>query len=94
MRLTFDIERFDGRGIRSVPVIDEDTDQTVGTVFSHGTGMDRSGGIRVSLFGGKYSILVQKKDEAWGFVKGVEEVLKQVSYLLAHDTKKKQVSAA
>ena len=79
MRLTF--EWFDGRSFNQVSVIDEDTGKEVGHIQSDGVGPDRSGGIGVNLFNGKYVISVRKYDQCWGFVKGVEAVLQKVSAL-------------
>ncbi len=93
MRLWF--ERFDGRGPHSEPVIDTDTGKEVGRVSSHGVGMDRNGGIFVSLYDGKYTTgRIRRMDEAWGFVKGVEAVLKRVSRLLKSDAEQKKSEAA
>lgn len=80
MRLTF--ERFDGRQRISIPVIDEDTGQEVGYIRTEGSGPASFGGIWVSLFGGKYSITVHKYEECWGFVNGVEAVLRHVLWHL------------
>jgi hypothetical protein len=93
MQLWF--ERFDGRGRHSEPVIDTDTGEKVGVVYSLGVGTDRNGGIYVDLFDGKYTAnRIHKMDEAWGFVKGVEAVLRRVGQLLVHDSKQKRANAA
>ncbi len=73
MRLTF--EKFDGRRMGYEPIIDEDTGEQVGGIQRDGVGFSGNGGIEVSLFGGKYAITVNRYEECWGFVRGVEAVL-------------------
>lgn len=76
MRLKF--QAFDGRSWNHIPVVDEDTGNEVGFVHSDGVGPYKVGGIRVSLFGGKYSAYLNRFDECRGFVMGVEAVLDHV----------------
>ncbi len=73
MNLVF--EPFDGRGLNCRTVIDKDTGAEVGRIMSYGVGPHRSGGIHVSLFGGKYDRYFRRYDQCVGFVKGVEAVL-------------------
>jgi hypothetical protein len=73
MRLTF--KPFDGRRKSYRAIIDEISGQHVGSIQSDGVGFAGYGGIDVSLFDGKYSITVNRYEECWGFVKGVEAVL-------------------
>jgi hypothetical protein len=73
MRLIF--EEFDGRGSHFVPVVDQDTGQQIGYIDSAGTGYAGFGGMRVSLFDGKYTAQLNRKAECKGFVRGVEAVL-------------------
>ena len=77
MNLTFKF--FDGRGWNYRPVIDEDTGKEVGSIRSNGVGPYSSGGIRVSLFDGKYAKTFNRRDECWGFVKGVEAVMNHLT---------------
>ena len=77
MRLTF--KHFDGRRRNYEPIIDEDSGKQVGLIQYDGVGFGGSGGIDVSLFGGKYAISVNQYDECWGFVKGVEAVLNEMT---------------
>jgi hypothetical protein len=77
MRLKFD--SFDGRGRIYRPIIDEDTGVEVGYIRSHGVGMYCSGGMEVSLYDEKYNLSANRYDQCWGFVKGVEAVLKHMN---------------
>jgi hypothetical protein len=76
MRLKF--EHFDGRRRVWRDIIDEDTGQQVGTIRTEGVGFSGYGGIEISLFGGKYQHTATRYEECWGFVKGVESVLRHV----------------
>ncbi len=84
MRLKF--EHFDGRRMVSRSIIDEETGKKVGSIHAHGVGyigheIHGGGGIEVSLFDGKYAISVNRYEECWGFVKGVEAVLNHMTSL-------------
>ena len=56
-------------------VIYKETGQKIGWVKANGVGFAGTGGIEISLFGGKYSLTANKMDECWGCMKGVEAVL-------------------
>ena len=73
MKLTF--KEFNGRGVRCSTVFDEDTGKEVGYVGSHGVGRYRSGGLEVSLFGGKYRGWLHSLPQCRAFILGVEAVL-------------------
>jgi len=77
MRLEF--EKFDGRQMTYVPVMDHESGQQVGYISAPGAGMYNRRGINVSLFGDKYKVKVNGYDECIGFVKGVETVLNHVT---------------
>ena len=79
MRLTF--EAFDGRQKIWRDVVDGDTGAKVGYIHSHGVGFGttRIGGMVILLFGGRYYIEAHTYDECWGFVKGVEAVLNEMT---------------
>lgn len=79
MRLKF--EPFDGRGRNHRDIVDEDTGTVVGYIHSFGVGTYCSGGIEVSLFNNKYAILVSRYEECWGFIKGVETVLRHMTFI-------------
>ena len=76
MKLTFKHDRpFDGRRHSYSEIIDQDTGERVGYVRSSGVGFGNSGGIWISMFGGKYSDRLNRFEECFGFMKGVESVL-------------------
>jgi hypothetical protein len=79
MNLTFDFDGLDGRRMNCLDVIDQDTGKIVGHIMSEGNGRYSSGGIKISLFDGKYSITVDNREKCWGFVKGVEAVLNHMT---------------
>lgn len=84
MRLTF--KHFDGRCLNFRDVTDEDNANVrVGHIRSNGTGFSGGGGggggIEIYLFGGRYQATVNTYDQCWGFVKGVETVLRQATSL-------------
>ena len=89
MHLTF--KKFDGRSPSLVPVIDQETGDQVGRIWSNGVGADRYGGIEISLFEGRYTATVNRQDECWGFIKGVEAVL---NHLLPTNLVRKQDTTA
>jgi hypothetical protein len=74
MKLTFD--KFDGRRFSYKKIIDGDTGDQVGRIRAQGS--FEGGGIEVSLFDDTYQIMVNRYEEAWGFVKGVEVVLNRM----------------
>jgi len=77
MKLTIKHEKpFDGRRYCYVEIIDEDTGKKVGSVRANGVGFGNHGGIVVSLFGGKYWAELNRFEECYGFMKGVEAVLR------------------
>jgi hypothetical protein len=81
MRLTF--ESFDGRRRIYRKIIDQDTGKQVGNIRANGVGfiawgVSGRGGIEVSLFDGKYETTVNRYEECWAYVKGVEAVLDHV----------------
>lgn len=77
MRLTFDW--FDARRLNFKDIIDQDTGETIGHIRSNGTGFDHIGGIDISMFDDKYRITVNRCDECWAFIKGVETVLNHMT---------------
>jgi hypothetical protein len=81
MRLTF--KRFDGRRKCYRSVIDEVTGQQVGSIQSDGVGFAGYGGIDISLFDGKYRTTVNRYEECWGFVQGVQAVLNHMMIYIA-----------
>jgi uncharacterized protein YraI len=84
MRLTF--KRFDGRSWNFERIVDQDTGNSVGYVKSEGVGFAGDGGIDVSLFDGKYARTLNRYEECWGFVKGVEAVLNHMVSVPAQRT--------
>jgi hypothetical protein len=90
MHLTF--EHFDGRSLNFVEVIDAETDKRVGHIQTGAVGLD------VDLFDGKYTASVNRYDQCWGFVKGVETVLNHMTKAmigpLDHGTKGADSKAA
>ena len=81
MRLKF--EKFDGRRRGYKSIIDEDTGEIVGNIKSLGVGFSGYGdggygGIEICLFDGAYTITVNRYEECWGFVKGVEAALNRM----------------
>jgi len=81
MRLKF--EWFNGRRRGYKNIIDEDTGEAVGRIKSLGVGFSGygdggHGGIEISLFDGTYTITVNRREECWGFIKGVEAVLNRM----------------
>jgi hypothetical protein len=74
MRLTF--KKFDGRQSSFRTIIDEDNGEEVGHIKADGS--FEGGGIEVSLFDDRYRITVNRYEECWGFVKGVEAVLNRI----------------
>jgi hypothetical protein len=76
MRLKY--EPFDGRSFGYVNVTDEDTGQVVGFIRSNGVGFTNTGGIEISLFDEKYRATLNRREECWGFLKGVEAVLNRM----------------
>jgi hypothetical protein len=91
MRLTF--ERFYARRSNCVSIIDQDTGQEVGFIQTAGVGLYNRGGIDVSLFDDKYTITVHRFEECWGFVMGVQTVLKHM-IAMRHTEPVKSSSAA
>ena len=89
MRLTF--ERFDGRSQQWVDIIDEDSGEKVGSIHSMGVGPGAFGGIYISLFGDKYKMTVNRSEDCWGFVKGVEAVL---NHMISTNYRGAQATAA
>ena len=80
MRLHF--KKFDGRSSNAYSdVIDTDTGERVGHITSNGVGFNNLGGIRVSLFDGKYEQEVNSYQECQGFVAGVQSVLNHMTYI-------------
>ena len=82
MRLKF--EHFDGRRLGHRSVIEESTGKAIGHIRSNGVGFsgggtNGEGGIDIYLFGGRYQRTVNTYDQCWGFVKGVEAVLSQMT---------------
>ena len=76
MQLEFD--HFDGRSHTSREVIDRVTGRVVGHIQSNAVGFGNSGGIRVTLFDGKYATELNSRDEVRGFIRGVQAVLNHV----------------
>ncbi len=85
MHLTY--EPFNARRRNHRTIFDRDTGKKVGHIQSGGVDSDGPGGIEVSLFGGKYAIKVNTSEECWGFVRGVEAVLRHVM-TIAHQRAK------
>ena len=77
MRLKF--EPFDGRSHSYRDIVDEETGRTVGHIRTNGVGFGNTGGIEVSLFDGKYRTEVNRFEECWGFVRGVQTVLNHMT---------------
>jgi len=82
MRLRF--EAFDGRSYFDVAITDLDTGSEVGRITNGGQRMTvprrlSQGGITVSLFEGRYRARVHSRNEAKGFVSGVEAVLNHIA---------------
>jgi hypothetical protein len=73
MRLCF--EEFSAHRKASHPIRDADTGEQVGYIETFGVGFAGGGGIFVSLFDGKYATCVNRYDQCWGFVHGIETVL-------------------
>ena len=73
MDLTF--KPFDGRKTNVVEVIDQTSNQVVGQIYSNWN----SQGIEVTLFDRKYERTVGTYEECFGFIKGVECVLRRVT---------------
>ena len=92
MNLTFKF--LNGRGRHQVPVIDEDTGKEVGCVVSFGVGYYNTGGLRVSLFDGKYVGTFDNRRACWGFVKGVEEVLNHMTSFKDQSAARRDAEAA
>jgi hypothetical protein len=67
---------FDGRRHSYADIIDRDTEEKVGYMRARGVGFGNRGGITVSLFGDKYWEELNRYEERFGFIKGVEAVLK------------------
>jgi hypothetical protein len=88
MRLTFKV--FDGRQKVSREIIDKDTGNKVGFIQCYGTGFGTyCEGIEVCPFGGRYWTNLHTHGECWGFVKGVEAALNQMTStraIVAKDT--------
>ncbi len=76
MRLVF--EAFDGRKRTSRTILDKDTGHPVGCIRTNGNG---SGGIDISLFGGKYRGSFKSNAEVCAFIKGIEVVLNHMTYM-------------
>jgi len=66
---------FDGRRHSYADIIDRDTGEKVGYLRARGVGFGNSGGITVSLFGDKYWGELNRYEECYGFMRGVEAVL-------------------
>ncbi|WP_213775139.1 hypothetical protein [Bradyrhizobium sp. dw_78] len=92
MRLKFDW--FDGRGFKYREIIDEDTNEVVGHIYSNGVGFGNTGGIDISLFAGKYRATVNKYGECWGFVLGVQSVLNHLIAVPKPKAKPQESNAA
>jgi hypothetical protein len=73
MRLYF--EEFSAHRKAFHPIRDGDTGEQVGCIQTFGVGFAGSGGIFISLFDAKYTACVNRYDECWGFVHGIETVL-------------------
>jgi hypothetical protein len=99
MRLEFDVSphrSFDGRRSGDyLDVIDRDTGKKVGYIRSNGVGYSYGGGgIFITLFDGKYSDTLNKFEECWGFIKGVEAVLNHLTEIQDPHTQADESNAA
>ncbi|EKS40414.1 hypothetical protein [Afipia clevelandensis] len=92
MQLTF--ERFDARRLNFIDIFDEDSGKRVGRIRTNGTGFTNSGGIEIELFDGKYSANVSTYRECWGFVRGVQCVLRHLTFATDDGVRMKELTAA
>lgn len=92
MQLTF--ERFDARRRNFIDIFDEHTGQRVGRIRSNGTGFTNFGGIEISLFDDKYTGSVSTYQECWGFVRGVQSVLRHLTAVKDDGVRMKERTAA
>jgi hypothetical protein len=76
-QMRFKFPFFDGRSFHHLDIIDEDTGKKVGYIRS--SGVRNGGGIHISMFGERYVGSVNEYKHCWGFVKGVEAVLKHMT---------------
>jgi hypothetical protein len=84
MRLAF--KPFDGRFQRQHDVVDQESGTKVGSIYCDGVGftsggISGSGGMKISLFDGKYTLAANRREECWAFIKGVEAVLNHMTSL-------------
>lgn len=92
MQLTF--KHFDARRVNFIDIFDEHTGQRVGRIQSNGTGFTNYGGIEISLFDGKYCGTASTYKECWGFVRGVQAVLRHMMTVRDDGVRMPEASAA